>query len=90
MSKQDDGGYAFPHMAKFIEKRGDAIVASDITQGGMSLRDYFAAAALQGMLANHKWLEFLKTQEGGNDASGSAGAYIAYVHADAMLKERAK
>jgi hypothetical protein len=46
---------------------------------GMELRDYFAAAALQGMLAD-------------SNVEGSAAtvAKIAYKFADAMLKERAE
>ncbi len=47
----------------------------------MTLRDYFAAAALQGLLASP-------------DTVGTAGfvayAYHAYQYADAMLAERAK
>jgi hypothetical protein len=45
----------------------------------MELRDYFAAAALQGMLAD-------------SNVEGSAAtvAKIAYKFADAMLKERAE
>ncbi len=42
---------------------------------GMSLRDYFAAAALQGLLANAA------------DGSAVVGAYL---FADAMLAERDK
>lgn len=54
--------YAFPsHFAPAI--------------GGMSLRDYFAAAAMQGMLANK---------------NRSFSAETCYTYADAMLKERAK
>lgn len=39
-----DGGPAYPHTKVFENGTGRA-------QGGMSLRDYFAAKALQGMLA---------------------------------------
>ena len=48
--------------------------------GGMSLRDYFAAAALQGILACQENM--------GRDDAG--WAVIAYSLADAMLKEREK
>jgi hypothetical protein len=41
MSKIDDGGGAFPH--------GDPTHGGDL---GMTLRDYFAAAALHGLLAS--------------------------------------
>ncbi len=47
---------------------------------GMSLRDWFAGMALQGMLANpHRQI-----------LSGRAAAVDAYISADAMLAERAK
>jgi hypothetical protein len=52
---------------------------------GMDLRDYFAAAALQGLLANPKLQEqILKT-------GGAFGGWIedaAYGWADAMMKAR--
>jgi len=44
---------------------------------GMELRDYFAAAALQGMLSDPTY-----------DDSAAYMAKIAYKFADAMLKER--
>ncbi len=55
---------------------------------GMSLRDYFAAAALQGMLASgHQApLEQLTVVQGGKPADGLALA--AYGFADALLKVR--
>lgn len=53
MSTSDDGGPAFPGMV-YNGQSGYT------PRGGISLRDYFAAAALTGMLANpvHK-LQFL-------------------------------
>ena len=80
MSIKDNGGPAFP------ETCGDQIVP------GMTLRDYFAAKALQGLLAN---------AGGPIQANGMSGwgfcnstvqhaAKFAYEWADAMLAERAK
>jgi hypothetical protein len=46
---------------------------------GMELRDYFAAAALQGILADSNV-----------DGNAATLAKIAYKFADAMLKEREK
>ena len=57
-----NGGAAFP----------------DFLKDGMSLRDYFAAKALQGLLAS--------TVEGGYEVFAEA----AYKVADAMIKERNK
>jgi hypothetical protein len=70
MSKEtiDDGGQAFPRT-----KSAHGTVA------GMTLRDYFAAAALQGMLASPK-VTF----------SNRGFAINSYLIADAMLAERSK
>lgn len=51
---------------------------------GMTLRDYFAAKALQGMIAgtaNPQAMGYPKTDESANKA---------YQYADAMLSERTK
>jgi hypothetical protein len=72
----DTSGPAFPC-------RDDAL-----TYAGMTLRDYFAAKAMQGMLAaidasDRRWMQ---TQRGYDAATKIAeGAYVA---ADAMLKAR--
>lgn len=68
-SRLDDGGPAFP----------GAPTLADPAEG-MSLRDYFAAKALQGLLSNC-WLE--------TDGVGVPGfAKDAYNFADAMLQAR--
>ena len=51
-------------------------------QDGMMLRDYFAAAALQGILGNANGFD-----ERGIDKQEDAAA-LAYTYADAMLDER--
>ena len=51
------------------------------TADGMTLRDYFAAAALQGMLAKGYSLELYV--HGADQISGDA-----YTYADAMLEAR--
>ena len=67
----NDGGQAFPRAVQF----DDAFINGH----GMTLRDYFAAAALQGLLAsiqpNQLW-------------SGDDVAVTCYRTADAMLKAR--
>jgi hypothetical protein len=74
--KQNDGGPAFPHD---ITKRSDAY--------GMTLRDYFAAKAMQGVLANG----MSKYKVNGTAISGADTlAICAYTMADAMLAEREK
>ncbi|MFU2138329.1 hypothetical protein [Enterobacter hormaechei] len=47
MSKKNDGGYAFPMEAT------DATAWRDCNQG-MTLRDYFAAKAMQAMITAHE------------------------------------
>lgn len=67
--------FAFPHDGYFDEEKGKPIFAS----GGMTLRDYFAAKAMQS---------FLMTWH--SDASYKDIAEGAYGIADAMLSERSK
>ena len=74
----ETGGPAFP-MSGFDTRHGQSVQA--VYQHGMTLRDYFAAKAMQGMLASD--IE-------------CAPEYVpvivksAYVLADAMLEERSK
>ena len=51
---------------------------------GMTLRDYFAAKAMQGLIASHEEGYWWKCN------SYTMGARYSYRFADAMLKERAK
>lgn len=55
---------------------------------GMTLRDYFAAKALSGLLANSEYVIAVEREEKEN--ASNKMAEIAYELADAMLKERAK
>jgi hypothetical protein len=50
---------------------------SHITEQGMTLRDYFAAKAMQALLGNPEI-----------DGEPSAYSQLAYKYADAMLKAR--
>lgn len=80
----NDGGAAFPrpistdgipgHDSAAIYREGDNIEFSH-AQDGMTLRDYFAAKALQGLLASDPYDAPLLVED-------------AYRYADAMLKER--
>ena len=63
-----DGGPAFP------------LVAQNWHREGMTLRDFFAAKAMQGMLA----------EDGGGALNNEELAEFAYVIADEMLKAREK
>jgi len=68
----NDGGPAFPGMT-YISQDGKK------NPEGMTLRDYFAAAALQGILSN---------TEAGKAWNESDVARFCYFQADAMLKAR--
>jgi hypothetical protein len=72
MSTPNDGGPAFP-IQPFRQPNGDF----DWGRDGMSLRDYFAAAALQGVLANPARFD-----------GWTESAERAYRFADAMLAKR--
>lgn len=80
MSNQiNDGGPAFPHPELDFEVTmddGRKAYRCYQASSGMTLRDYFAAAALQGLIAD------------GGGASWEVDANAAYKAADAMLKAR--
>jgi hypothetical protein len=73
----ETGGPAFPHT---VEYKG-ADCGGVVPHGGMTLRDYFAAKAMQGILADPN----------GNPSVDYANiAKYAYRLADEMLKARTK
>jgi hypothetical protein len=80
MSKEtiNDGGPAFPVPPPAAILNGYYYYA----EVGMSLRDYFAAQALAGVLQNYTTSKFGCTEK--------EVAIYAYRYADAMLAERAK
>lgn len=75
---RDDGGPAFP--AQPITHLDGGI--SITTHQGMSLRDYFAGLAMQGMLS-------AEDEERGGLCVAGPTARRAYAFADAMLAARA-
>lgn len=72
MSK-DNGGPAFPTVEANYHNE-------NMRSEGLSIRDYFAAKAMQGMIASYGYLR----------SEVDVMAESAYDCADAMLKERAK
>ena len=66
---EKNGGTAFP------------VVGGILVRHGMSLRDYFAAHALQGMLASYAGVQTRLPV-------ADSFAQEAYKHADAMLQAR--
>lgn len=77
-----DGGPAFGE----FKKCGDNAVQT----GGLTVRDYFAAKALQGMLANPEFYKEAGRRHETAQAAREELAATAQVFADEMLKERAK
>lgn len=76
----NDGGPAFPKQPIYYMPDGTSIVSE---QGGMSLRDYFAAKALVG-LGGPSHLSNIDSR----DIAYKGWAQNAYLVADAMLKAR--
>jgi len=80
-----EGGPAFPHKPMKWDSDADAYVPDHDFHGhGMSLRDYFAAKALVGLLAAHEGN--FTYQQGQLDLTDFA--QDAYFLADTMIKAR--
>lgn len=75
MPNKDDGGPAFPARPADME-------------AGMTLRDYFAAQAMEALLSYMMTISRVADQT--NQQLGVMVARIAYLQADAMLEERDK
>ena len=74
---------AFP-MTGFETRNGQGI--QSVHHTGMTLRDYFAAKAMQGFLSNDNLLK--DACEWHKDGSETSIALWAYDQADAMMKAR--
>jgi hypothetical protein len=72
------GGPAFPAQVKFFDK----------PTTGMSLRDYFAAKAMQGIYACPDHVTEPDGSDGPDPLTDSDIARLAYAMADAMLRAR--
>jgi hypothetical protein len=86
----NDGGPAFPHKRQ-IRCNGEVIDCE--VESGMTLRDYFAAAALNGSLASQckdsHWVFSNIPDDFENDTGALSGiAKLSYDLADAMLKAK--
>ena len=67
---------AFPHVAEILQVDGNSAFVKTLTQNGMTLRDYFAAKAMQGLLASEV------------NAPMKTFANMAYNMADLMMEAR--
>lgn len=80
MSTTREGNYGGNIPAFPVYPRIEAGKSSQINGAvGMTLRDYFAAKAMQGIMADYTW-----------DNSPAEISELAYKIADALLAERAK
>ena len=79
-----NGGPAFPQPLVYTSTGSGIVSADEVDAGGMTLRDYFAAKAMQGIFS------MIATGAHGTTASDIEGgiAREAYMLADAMLKAR--
>lgn len=76
-NERKDGGSAFPQVT--IQTMLGQLTGAEVTASGMSLRDYFAGLAMQGMFAGEVRVA---------DPVEDTMAQAAYRIADAMLKAR--
>jgi len=81
MNEIDDGGTAFPQAQRVFDNDTQSWIVCSV--GGASLRDYFAAAALTGLIAKDSQGIYPWGGEGAKFATKEA-----YVVADAMLAAR--
>lgn len=79
MSNMDTGGPAFPVADPFAVKCPPTDAEALRLQQGMTLRDYFAAKAMQGFVSDQDWRIDMGPEE---------TAKAAYRQADAMLVAR--
>lgn len=78
-----DGGPAFPTPIA-LSPQGDVYYADMGTAGGMTLRDYFAAKALTGLLTR------AKDENTSHDEYVKLIAEASYNYADALIVQRSK
>jgi len=94
MSEVNTGGPAFPETRVVLEQQQGGVHAVKTYLPGLTLRDYFAGQAMQGNLAtgvmDKCWASnFYKLPDDElTDKLFKMVAMTAYMHADAMLKER--
>ena len=86
MNNTNTGGPAFPTTVRNHHDAETGGQWSEHIDQGMTLRDYFAAKAMQGLISCPDWRENVGEEEG-IDASDCT-ARAAYMMADAMLKAR--
>lgn len=88
MSKIETGGPAFPVPMVMTDGGQGIVSANELDLGGMTLRDYFAAKAVMGLVCSDKTLWPIGADESDDPTDAEYMARTAYLIADAMLKAR--
>lgn len=78
MENKPENPNAFPH--------GYGTDVYERCEQGMTLRDYFAAKAMQGLLSNPEWMKIYNGEK--YLMQKEIICEVSYVQADAMLKQR--
>jgi len=81
------GGPAFP-FSLHIGGSAGIVDAEECGAGGMTLRDYFAAKAMQAMLASPELMVVVTADQVLGENAKQRIANLSYQYADAMLKAR--
>jgi len=84
-TQPNDGGPAYPW--QYMDRDSMGVEVTREQGMGMSLRDYFATAALQGIISNQQLLANLDDMVP-EKGTRQVAAYFAYACADAMLSAR--
>lgn len=88
MNNTNTGGPAFPTEKQIGANKDGTWITEIPGQSGMTLRDYFAAKALQGLMSGRWKSDKHGQQFDAYRADASEWAKSAYNFADAMLKAR--
>ena len=84
---ENDGGNAFPQVESQRVGSGGEYHTEIYSAGGMTLRDYFAAKAMQSAMVNARLPGLVDRDPAAMRAIASVSD-ISYMVADAMLKAR--
>lgn len=87
--RKDNGGPAFPQTQVLDGDRG-FVSGNDVGEGGMTIRDYFAAKSLVGYLCCKETILAPDGSEAPDVLDDKYLAFLSYAMADAMLAERNK
>lgn len=90
MSTPNDGGPAFPVPMWPRQADGQPMSAHDFGLGGMTLRQWYAGQALNGLLSNLFALTDVQRNQYPKMRLEEVASTLSFVAADAMIKEGSK